>query len=404
MHYLYYILNKFNLLNSSIRFSFKNPSTNSNATGKIKTDINISSKNIKIYFIIYVIMFVLFLGNICLWFLFFPSLINEEKPDIFLTLCVFISIFIISIVYIFTRRHILFKKKEAKPKNINIYNKDLPDNLTPAHARLLVTDGKIDDKTLASTILDLVDRGYLKLESNNREDIFTKDLLISKTNKSQEDLFTYEKYLIDWLFEGEQINSLEVHKKLNDNKTNPFEKFSIFQGLVLLSFPLNKYYKSSGFSIGKIKKYACLLFISLMPSWIIIQIKSILLLGISEFFALFSLANMFFYPPNYLLNDNGAEIRDSYLDLKKYLTDFSFITDKTSEMIVLWNYYLSYSIALNMEGEAYKEIANFFGNEIYNLNNQSLTSEDEIQKLIDNIPNEIDKSKELYKKRNKIII
>ena len=402
MYYLYYILNKFSLMNSSVNFSFKNSSSNSNvtATGKIKTDIHISSKNIKIYFIIYVIMFFFFLFIPCLWFLVFPSPSNERKPDILLTLCVFISIFMINILYIFTRRHILFKKNEAKPRNINIYNRDLPDNLTPAHARLLVSDGKIDDRTLASTILDLIDRGFLNLESNNREEMFTKDLLISKTNKSQEDLFDYEKYLIDWFFEEEKINSLELHKKLNDNKTNPFEKFSIFQGLVLLSFPLNKYYKSSGFSIKKLKKYAYLLLISLMAFFINIFIKSILLLGISEFFALFSLANILFSPPSYLLNDNGAEIRDSYFDLKKYLTDFSFITDKTSEMIVLWNYYLSYSIALNMEGEAYKEIANFFGNEIYNLNNQSLTSEDEIQKLIDNIPNEIDRSRELYKKRN----
>ena len=402
MYYLYYILNKFSLMNSSVNFSFKNSSSNSNvtATGKIKTDIHISSKNIKIYFIIYVIMFFFFLFIPCLWFLVFPSPSNERKPDILLTLCVFISIFMINILYIFTRRHILFKKNEAKPRNINIYNRDLPDNLTPAHARLLVSDGKIDDRTLASTILDLIDRGFLNLESNNREEMFTKDLLISKTNKSQEDLFDYEKYLIDWFFEEEKINSLELHKKLNEEKTNPCEKFSIFQGLVLLSFPLNKYYKSSGFSIKKLKKYAYLLLISLMAFFINIFIRSILLLGISEFFALFSLANILFSPPSYLLNDNGAEIRDSYFDLKKYLTDFSFITDKTSEMIVLWNYYLSYSIALNMEGEAYKEIANFFGNEIYNLNNQSLTSEDEIQKLIDNIPNEIDRSRELYKKRN----
>ena len=52
MYYLYYILNKFSLMNSSVNFSFKNSSSNSNvtATGKIKTDIHISSKNIKIYF------------------------------------------------------------------------------------------------------------------------------------------------------------------------------------------------------------------------------------------------------------------------------------------------------------------------------------------------------------------
>ena len=131
-----------------------------------------------------------------------------------------------------------------------------------------------------------------------------------------------------------------------------------------------------------------------------IFIKSILLLGISEFFVLFELINILFIPPSYLLNDEGVEVRDSFLDLSRYLTDFSLIKEKSSEMIVLWNYYLSYSVALGIDSIANKEINDFFGSNIYNLNIQELFSEEKIQTLINNVPSEIEKSKELYQKRN----
>ena len=208
MQYLYYILNKLNLTGNSIRLSFIKKISNSEITGKIKTKIGISNKDIKTQFTIYIIFIFTFLLILCLWYLFFPitladvipNIFNIEMPNIMITLIVFIVIAILNTGYIFLRRYLLFKTKEPKPKNINLYNRELPDNLTPAHARLLVYDGTIDSKTLACTILDLVDRGHLKLESGNKSEIFAKELFISKTNKSQNDLFEYEQFLINWFF------------------------------------------------------------------------------------------------------------------------------------------------------------------------------------------------------------
>ena len=404
MYYLYYILDKLNLANNSIRYSFKKVSPTNEVTGKVKTDIIISNKNIKINFIIYLVMAFFFVFIPYLWFLFFPiSIININgtyNPNIKFTLILFIIIFVINISYIFIRNYLMYRSKESKPINVNIYNRELPANLTPAHARLLVLDGVIDAKTIVSTILDLIDRGYLKLEIGNREDLFKKNLLISKTNKEKEDLFEYENYLINWLFSEEKTTSLTLHKKLNDINNNPYENFSIFQGLVLLSFPLNKYYKNNNNSKKTYMNCATIFCISLMIFVFNIFIKSILLLGISEFFVLFELINILFIPPSYLLNDEGVEVRDSFLDLSRYLTDFSLIKEKSSEMIVLWNYYLSYSVALGIDSIANKEINDFFGSNIYNLNNQELFSEEKIQTLINNVPSEIEKSKELYQKRN----
>ena len=102
----------------------------------------------------------------------------------------------------------------------------------------------------------------------------------------------------------------------------------------------------------------------------------------------------------YLLNEKGTEIKDEYLDLKKYLEDFSLIDKKTAEMIYIWNFYLSYSIALGINGIAKKEIESFFGDKIYNLNSVYYGGEtidtENIQKYIDQTDNIIEKDKQLY--------
>lgn len=409
MKYLYYILNKLNLITNSINFSYIITNVNNETYGKIKTTINISNKKIKPYLNSYLMIIIFVFFPVCLWYLFFPMTINDffdnniiiiNKPNITITLILFISIIILNLIYILLKRHITFKTYESSPKNINIYNRELPENLTPAHARLLVLDGKIDAKTLASTILDLIDRGYLILENNNTNELFIKDLMISKTNKSQEELFEYEKYLINWFFEEEKTSSFKLRQKLNNSSNNPYEKFSIFQGLVLISFPLNRYYKINTSKKNNNIVRALSLVIPLQIYVINIFIKNILLFGISEFFSIFALSKIIFQPPTYLLNEVGVEIRDSYLDLKRYLEEFSVIKEKNSEMISLWNYYLSYSISLNINGIAEDEINNFFGNDIYNLNNQRLYNDDVIKELIDNIPNVEINSKNLYKARN----
>lgn len=406
MNYLYHILNILHLNSNSIRFIFIKKNVNNEITGKVKNEINISNKNIKVYFIIYLLMVLFFLFIPTLWFVFFPvTLIDQiieinNKISFINTFIIFISILIFNIICIFVKRYIIFKGKEASPSNINIYNRELPENLTPTHVRLLVLDGKIDSKTLASTILDLIDRGYLKLETTNKSEVFAKDLYISKTDKAQNELFGYEKYLIKWFFEKDKISSFELRKKLNDISNNPYEKFSIFQGLVLLSFPFEKYYIKNFNDIEKTKKYAKSLVVSLIFFMLnIFTIKNIVIYGILEFLSLIGLSRILFKLPDYLLNEKGAEVKDSYLDLKKYLLDFSLINEKSSEMIILWNYFLSYSIALDIEGVASEEINNFFGNNIYNLNNQQLSSEEEIKKLIDDIPNEIERSKKIYELR-----
>ena len=358
-----------------------------------KNEISLSGKNAPLSFII--LEFIL-----CPWL---SIAIFEKAKDMLISLALAIVIVTINILLAIHTRNKIFKTTEPQVKNLNIYRRDLPSNLTPAHVKVLLEDGNIDSYTLASTILDLADKNYLKIESHNKEDLFTKNITLSLTDKPQDNLFTYEKYLINWFFDKPQITSEDLKKRLNNPKENPAEKFSIFEGLILLSFPLDNYYKPYK---GKNKKSLYSLFIILyfLLLFFFSHSNSYLIYIIATFIMSYGLSFILITNITYTLNNKGTELKDEYLDLKKYLEDFSLIDKKTSEMISLWNFYLSYSVALGIKGIASKEIKNFFGNEIYNLNNVdqdlNVINTEESQKYITEIDNIINHDKQLYQNKN----
>lgn len=417
MKYLNIVLDRLKIKNNSISYGYYNAFSKM----KKKVELNFSNKNIKLNVIIYIIIALLAFFVVEAGFLFntaFNSFNNfnfnntiesNDISNIFknifspLLLSIVINIMLIGIncIYIFYKIKIKSIKKDSKPININIYNRDLPEAITPAHARLLVYDGKVDEMTLASTIMDLIDRGYLKIETiMNKEDIFTKDIFILRTNKNQDKLFDYEKYLINWFFDSERKSSIDIHKLLINDNTNPCEKFSIFQGLLLLSFPFDRYYRKK-YNMNKLEIISVILiFVSFFIFPISMFVNSYLYF-LWEFIFLFGFSNIIFKDSVYSINQKGAEVRDKFLDLKRFLIEFSKINEKTSEMISLWDFYLSYSIALGIEGIANEEISNFFGNNIYNLSNINNYDKLEYQDLINNISNVIKTSQQIYLKKLK---
>ena len=387
MNFLNYITEKLKLSGITITtINIPNKTTR-------KNEISLSGKNAPLSFII--LEFIL-----CPWL---SIAIFEKAQDMLISLALAIVIVTINILLAIHTRNKIFKTTEPQVKNLNIYRRDLPSNLTPAHVKVLLEDGNIDSYTLASTILDLADKNYLKIESHNKEDLFTKNITLSLTGKPQDNLFAYEKYLINWFFDKPQITSEDLKKRLNNPKENPAEKFSIFEGLILLSFPLDNYYKPYK---GKNKKSLYSLFIILyfLLLFFFSHSNSYLIYIIATFIMSYGLSFILITNITYTLNNKGTELKDEYLDLKKYLEDFSLIDKKTSEMISLWDFYLSYSVALGIKGIASKEIKNFFGNEIYNLNNVdqdlNVINTEESQKYITEMDNIINHDKQLYQNKN----
>ena len=324
-----------------------------------------------IYFIFTLVMHILLL---------FPSLISDYIPNDSINLCsVFFNIPIFSLkgwllrtlVLLITYIILYIKLKgyyKAKKTNLNIYQRDLPSNLRPAHVRMLVNDGEIDSISLASTILDLINRGYLGIKDNgvkfsDNSIIFmdkTNNYIIFKKNTDYSQLFEYEKFVIKWLIDDcgnkEEIKSKELHLKLKE--INSSENFELFQAYVLVSFPIERYYIKKSYNNNMIN------IIGVLGGFVL---NFFTLIGVGIFAYFFGIS-LFGYPP-YVLNDIGYNEKDEWLDLKKFLEDFSLIEEKPVNMIKIWDFYLTYAVALELASIAIDELKDFFGENIYYTNN-----------------------------------
>lgn len=283
--------------------------------------------------------------------------------------------FIIVFIY-FIKNKLLYKKILPNPKEIDIYRRDLPSELKPAHVRMMLTDGIIDTITIVATLYDLIDNNYIEILSKNKISILeNKKVILKKTNKSTNGLFKYEQFLIEWFIDicgdGKQISNLQLKEilKYKIDIYNPSDLFEYFQSLVRISFPINNYYKS----IKANEKLANpLMFVASL--WLAIY---------SPIFLAYYFGKFCYSYPAYILNQKGADEVQGWLNLEKYLYGFWNIEDKSINAIEIWEYYLTYSVALGINTDASEKIESFFGEAVYNNSNDTLDDERRLNQLED---------------------
>ena len=376
----------------------------SNGKGGMNSEIQISGKIRKGNIEIFVLM---------LLFLVFLYSVGYKSIE---TTIIVSAIALISTAIIFLIHKIMFKTIEEKSDNEKIYERNLPSSLRPAHVRLLLNDGLIDEISIASTIIDLIDKGYLQIDSKETiEKLFRKDvnMTISKTGKDMSDLLEYEKFLINWFInecgDGVSVSSSRLHEMLNDREgTTSNDRYNNFKALVITSFPLEAFYTKhdSGTKKGIIS------LILIIIGMFAFKISPYLI-----FLPIIGYGMLLFLNPSYTLNKNGVEEIKSWHLFKKFLKDNSIISEKTSEMVETWNYYLTYSIVMDINQTAKNEIIDFFGknihvgndahvdeNENHNMaKNNNMTLEMMMRKQAENNENIIrvineDRKKYVYKK------
>lgn len=317
---------------------------------KEKTQINISGRITKRNFLVWVIVSIIFI--------IFD--VGRFRNSIILTI-IFVTISIAVMVATIIKSLYVYKKLEHKPINLNLYQRQLPSNLRPAHVRMLLNDGLIDEISLISTIVDLIDKNYLELIRENTDKLSREEKFILKTtNKHTDELLEYEKFLIKWFIEkygdGSKVHQDEIKKSFETNMygERPCDLFEYFQALVLISFPLKKYYKRI---CDNKKRFVYVGLI--LGGFVFFNILGASLL-------IYALGCLLFASPFYVLNDEGIEQKDSWLDFKRNLIDFSNIKDKTTEMVKVWSFYLTYSIVLDIDSISSNQMRETINDNVYN--------------------------------------
>jgi len=234
------------------------------------------------------------------------------------------------------------RKEDAKyiDSKDYLYIREIPKQYTPALASLLLDQHIEYNKDITATVLYLINHGYLKIVDGK----------IIATNKNTDDLMEHERYLLGIFNKKEEFyNSVWYGKVLKDAyKLNLITKKDSFN---------KQDYIRLGINITK-PIIGIIIFIILiinLPNSESVAINFIytFILSLLPYLITAMLIYILFYVTSYLnknikLTTKGKEEQEKIAKLKQFLKDFSNIEERKTEDYILWEDYLTFSVALGL--------------------------------------------------------
>ena len=258
---------------------------------------------------------------------------------------------------------ICYKKldKEYVSEFYNEYYRELPANYPPAVMGYLYKFRDINDDDLSATLLDLIRRKYLILDTkgNSGGDDERKFEYIIKKNKekSTSDLTESERFLIKWF-----IDEMGDHEQVTSGQLKSY--CDSYSGATNYQKCSNKWYKLVKAEASKYKFFedasgsaktgyiimASLIAFALMAIMIFITNYSGYIFGTSLWFGIICMITSFVC---YLktINKRSKKGNEDYVRwkaFKKFLEDFSSFEDYPVPSIVVWEHYLVYATSFGI--------------------------------------------------------
>ena len=251
--------------------------------------------------------------------------------------------------------------REPKVDYKGEYEYDLPTDSAPVEVNSIVVGdvGKVNFDAFNAVILDLIDRGYLRIVSAN-----SSNTIIRIARERTDGLKDYESDLLDYL--GKFVDSegnISMDSISEKESRSGYQKFmSDWQKKASNSVPDSlekRYFNRIGLKVFKIVSIImiimgiCILLLGILASLIIaligifIIIEAVIILKIR----------------NTILGrwtKEGKEYHDKWMNFKKYISDYSLIREKPPESVQVWGKYLVYAAALGCADEATRTMQKFF--------------------------------------------
>ena len=258
--------------------------------------------------------------------------------------------------------------REPKTDYQGIYEHEPPTNDPPAFVNALMGGfgknvGDLDQKAFQATIMDLINRGKLGVDSEDDTE-FTKTTFL--TVKSTDGLERYEKELVD-ILRTYELNGRISFSYMQDclreeNQARSYQDrynnwCQNFKNDYLPEEVFEEYFDQKGsdymmyFGIG-----ALILAIIVGALSIFIHFRgSFITTLFAIFFAIVGVACLIMpsgIGGKYTLK--GKLYTERWDKFKKFLKDYSLIKEHPPESIAIWNQYLVYATALGVADEVYK--------------------------------------------------
>lgn len=251
-------------------------------------------------------------------------------------------------------------------RKINIYEKTssniIPEDCSPAVASYLTLSSS-NTEVVVATILDLVRKGYFKIE-NNEEEGKSTNLNIIKTKDQDEGLLKHESFFIQWIIDtigtGNSVD-IESINKYGENYNDKFlEDFNKWQGLV------KKETEDKGYLDLRVKKYGYILTVFSIIFFII----SIATIAYGVIYGLFPLVIsiiVFIYGLTLLSrkSDEGHAQYKKWRKFIRYIKNTKKVNINKEDLIYPLDMTLIYAIALGLNTDILDNFKSVVSNKHY---------------------------------------
>ncbi len=243
----------------------------------------------------------------------------------------------------------IYRRKNRVKNSVGKYLRELPDDSSPALVGSFMTDS-ISGNEILATIVDLIRRKILRLETSEEKSIIT---LVGNTEKlSAQERVIVDIYINDF-GDGKSLDlkSFGFFQKVPMSTARKFEKWKtiiqsemnrkdlVFEGFKGMG--KNLFYKFLGGIILGIKFFGNILEKAM-------ESKMFLIIIIMGFILLISLTKAR-YPRKEL-----AEAKDKWQAFKNFLSDYSQLEEAKITSVHLWEQYFVYAVALGVSEKVVK--------------------------------------------------
>ena len=243
----------------------------------------------------------------------------------------------------------IYRRRNRVKNSVGKYLRELPDDSSPALVGSFMTDS-ISGNEILATIVDLIRRKILRLETSEEKSIIT---LVGNTEKlSAQERVIVDIYINDF-GDGKSLDlkSFGFFQKVPMSTARKFEKWKtiiqsemnrkdlVFEGFKGMG--KNLFYKFLGGIILGIKFFGNILEKAMESKMFLI----IIIMGVILFISLTKAR----YPRKEL-----AEAKDKWQAFKNFLSDYSQLEEAKITSVHLWEQYFVYAVALGVSEKVVK--------------------------------------------------
>ena len=295
---------------------------------------------------------------------------NLERTDIIRNIAAIVINVVTVLIVIgmgFIIYHVYIKyDKEYTPKFDKEYLRELPYKYTPAEMSYLYYFGRTIDEDVTATLLDLIRRGFIKLdyfgETDAKDPDFTFILNTEKVNEKSYELLEHERHLIKWFFnhmgKGNTvtIKQIEEYGKKYSNATQFESDGKAFKQTIKNECKNRDWFIDLKNGKSRASRFVLIPILVGVIFFIVCSMLVISALVNYIILAVISVGYLVYVGTIKKRTINGNEEYAKWKAFAHFLEDFSTMEDYPMPGIDIWEEYLVYATSLKLADKVMEQL------------------------------------------------